>query len=519
MAKKGLALLAALTIPAALCLADDGSWSTAFRLSEGALYSETENPSIALESELLVFDGFDSGSTRASFFFHNTGNRDVTVAAGFPVRMRIGVSEDTVPGTKETTGLFLAEGKYEKEPGGLAYAKQVFGDALRTATLPEGEETDHSEYYVLPKDLPPRIELPSDAAAGLFAFSITQDGAPVTLGSVVQEVTRYTDPNEGAMLEITFHFRHSLAVKAGAQTRVDVSYKGDYHSGSENGGISFIDQYSYTYVLGTGRTWKGPIGKLYLAVPAGVDASLPKPFLRMGRLRGKDVYLASGYEPGAKDEIDISEGRRAQPSPGYFQSIWFDSPQETDQPSKPAQDFVTVKGASSSLKDTSPVYTTEGVIRKATFGPAALFDGVRETAWAEGVAGDGIGEWVEFTLAKDVEAVDVQNGFNMSFVGLPGTAIDSYYEKNSRPKALEFVSSDGKHSVTLGLADTKDLQSFDRFFLSRGTWRMYVRAVYKGTKYQDTCLGELTFLPASPLYQQFAADAFLKAHEADVAGE
>jgi len=114
-------------------------------------------------------------------------------------------------------------------------------------------------------------------------------------------------------------------------------------------------------------------------------------------------------------------------SPEYLQGIWFDHPQETNQPNKPAQGFVTVKGASSSLKDTSPVCTGDGVIRKATFGALLLFDGIRETAWSEGAAGGGIVEWVEFTLAKDVEALDVQNGFNMSLMAILEKAIDTYY--------------------------------------------------------------------------------------------
>ena len=148
----------------------------------------------------------------------------------------------------------------------------------------------------------------SPCSVGLFDFSITQDGVRIAPTPVVKEVALLHDPNQGAMLEITFHFRHQLTMKAGAQSRVEVQYRGDYLTGSENMGITFENHHSYTYILGTGRTWKGPIGQLYLAVPAGIEPVLPKAFGRMGRLRGKDVFLASAYVPGVDDEIDITDG-------------------------------------------------------------------------------------------------------------------------------------------------------------------------------------------------------------------
>jgi hypothetical protein len=517
--KRFAAILLSMVLPVGIVLADDGSWSTQYRLSEGSLYSQAENPDIALENELLVFDGFPEGSTRAYFFFRNASSRDVKVDAGFPARVRMGISEDAIPGTADKTGLFLSRDKYDKEMAGLPYAALALGGALRKADISDDAALEHSEYYVVDTQLPPRKEGdPSDALA-LFDFSVVQDGAPVPITSVVQEAAVIGGGTAGKSLELTFHFRHALTVKAGASSLVVVRYKGNYRSASENMGRTFQDEYSYNYILGTGRTWKGPIGNLYFALPHGLKPSLPKTFARMGRLRGKDVYLASTYKPAVTDEIDLTEN--IQPfalGADYFRTIWFDDPTVIAAPRAPAQDFVQVNGASSSLASTAPVYTADGVIPAASFGAMSLFDGVRGTAWSEGVAGDGIGEWVEFTLSKDVEAVDVQNGFNMSFIAISGKAIDTYYEKNNRPRTLEFVSSDGQTSRVLQLADTRDLQSFDRFFLSRGKWKMYIRAVYKGTRWQDTCLGELTFVLATPLSVQFANDEFLKAHEADIAG-
>jgi hypothetical protein len=507
----GLSLCAALP-------ADDGSWNTSLRLSEGSLYAEKENGDIALENEILVFDGFGSSLTRAAFFFRNTASKDLTVQAGFPVRVHLGAIKDTLPGKGGKNAYFLSQNKYGGGVSGLEYVKAALGDALKLRGE-SGDDPELSDFYFDGKSIPGPREAPAKDLANLFSFSISQDGADVECPTVVIETSLTVDSDYGAQLDITFHFRHALSFTAASPSIVKVGYSADYKCGSSNNGFMSNDMYSYSYILGTGRTWKGQIGKLYLAIPWGMDPSLPGAFSRLARWEGKDVYLAQRYEPGESDMISIDHsGMDAAPIPEYLQYFWFDNPRAREAPTAPAQDFVKVRGASSNLKDPAPVYTAGGVIAKAPFGPLSLFDGIRETAWCEGVSGDGIGEWVEFELTKDVEALDIQNGYNMSFVKIEGKSIDTYYEKNNRPKTLEILSLDGKVKQTINLADTKELQSFDGIFLSRGRYRVYIRDVYKGSKWQDTCLGEITFVPASPAYSQFFQDDFIREHMSDLMG-
>jgi len=509
-------LICALAAAASL-FADDGSWSTEFRLAEGSFYARTENPDIALEDEILAFDGFETGLTRALFYFRNTAARDLTVEAGFPVRVRIGLTEDAVPGKRDQRGFFLSQGKYDKGVSGFEYAELALGPSLKQAEDPADEFVERSSYYFNASELPGRKELPADVC-GRFGFSISQDGKPVACHSVVQETALTNAAGESKALEVTFHFRHSLAFKAGARSAVRIEYAADYASGADSGGMFIVPHFSYTYILGTGRTWKGPIARLYLALPQGLSAQLPQAFARLGRLRGRDVYLAAGYEPAEEDVIAIESRSPGPMEAGYLKYLWFESGTERMPPKNPAQDFVVVKGASSSLQQTAPAYTPGGLIRDAEFGPLSLFDGIAETAWCEGAKGDGIGEWVEFELKQDVEALDIRNGYNMSLVKIEGQIIDTYYEKNNRPKSIEIVSTDGKVVRALALADTKELQSFDTVWLPAGTYRLTIREVYAGSKWQDTCLGEVTFTLASPLYGSLSRDSFLREHEEEIAG-
>jgi hypothetical protein len=89
---------------------------------------------------------------------------------------------------------------------------------------------------------------------------------------------------------------------------------------------------------------------------------------------------------------------------------------------------------------------------------------------------------------------------------------------NNRPKVLELASADGKIKLTLPLADSPAVQSFADIFLPKGVYKLVIKDVYRGTKWRDTCLGEIVFYRASALYSRLSGDAFLKSHAAFVAG-
>ncbi|MCP4130801.1 MAG: hypothetical protein GY754_07450 [bacterium] len=140
-----------------------------------------------------------------------------------------------------------------------------------------------------------------------------------------------------------------------------------------------------------------------------------------------------------------------------------------------------MKKASSSLRQKSVVFTRDGVINKIGFSPLSLFDGIKESAWCEGVKGSGIGQWVEFKLLKNVSGLTIQNGFIKSLCKINNNDMNAFYKKNNRVKKAEILSADGSISVTINLKDTQKTQNF-QVFIPKG--------VYKGTKWDDTCLGE-----------------------------
>lgn len=343
--------------------------------------------------------------------------------------------------------------------------------------------------------------------------NIEQDGVTRNVSAVVIEA-RLVDKKS---LEIDFHFKHALTFPAQAISTVSVRYQGIVEIGREEvspiGMGPYIEKSEWNYVLGTGRTWKGPIEKLYLLLPPQSAPKLPQAFRLVGDHGGCRLYVAAGYEPGESDAIRLPYTVEHLGAPLVLQERWFSkSPVYAPKPGASASPFVAIHGASSSLKGTAAVYTEAGIIKDADFGPQSLVDGVRETCWCEGKSDDGIGEWVEVELTEAVAACSIQNGFVRSLTEIPGKDIHTFFLKNNRVKTLEVSSIDGTVVQTLALADAQALQRFN-LALSPGTYRFTIRSVYPGTTWKDTCLGEIIFYQPNPEAEKLLAeDEFFARH-------
>lgn len=148
---------------------------------------------------------------------------------------------------------------------------------------------------------------------------------------------------------------------------------------------------------------------------------------------------------------------------------------------------------------------------KGGYEASNLLDGRGDTAWCEGVDGDGLGEWVELTVVSAPSA---------DYCGLEGLVIvpgyaknQAIYESNGRVTALEVGPCGGKgeqvplpltarYDRSATLIDTQDTESAilgalrDKAQKDPGHLcvRLTLRGVAKGTKYSDTCISELAGL-------------------------
>ena len=494
------------------CQADDGTWSHDFTEAAGPVYAATENPDISLEPELLRFTLEEEGVTEAVFLFRNSSDRELEVEAGFPVRVRIGVGQLDLPASQRGNAVpawYFSQGQYGKEPG-LAAAQAFYGDALffDKSKYPGGPEYGGGWYIRKDKAAVRRMVTAMDFPDP-FTFTIVQDGTRVPWDTVLLE-SMVIDQR----LELSFHFHHVLTFRPSSTSVVTVRYSQNCLRGRDSGAMRVTARYGWEYVLGTGKTWRGSIGKLLVCLPKGADVLLPDGFTPLGVFGAEQLYLATDYEPAESDEVSLVHKLVEASPPDYLAYMWFgEHTRIAPKPASPAQEFVKVRGASSALAEKVTVYMPEGVMKDMDFLPLRLFDGVRESAWVEAVAGDGIGEWVESELTRTVIGLSVQNGFNMSFTPVAGREIETYYAKNNRVRTMEIASKDGKVVRTIELEDVGDrLQPFP-VALAPGTYRLTVRSVYRGTKWADTCLGEIVLQPGNERVSKLLGeDSFLREH-------
>ncbi|MEQ8223739.1 MAG: hypothetical protein ABRQ37_15605 [Candidatus Eremiobacterota bacterium] len=128
-----------------------------------------------------------------------------------------------------------------------------------------------------------------------------------------------------------------------------------------------------------------------------------------------------------------------------------------------------------------------------------LSDGNFNTAWCEGVEGDGIGEWIEFHLknhpGKDVgktsfDGINIANGYLKS---------KDIWKNNSRVKQFR-MDINGKAICYINLSDSmfdQHVRLSDCYSVEPGdVIRLTITEVYPGNLYTDTCITEIVLMGA-----------------------
>ena len=101
--------------------------------------------------------------------------------------------------------------------------------------------------------------------------------------------------------------------------------------------------------------------------------------------------------------------------------------------------------------------------------------------WVEGVKGDGIGEYIQFNK-KDASGLFILNGF---------ISLDRFdlYEKNNRIEKITISGMTSNAEKEVLLLDTAKPQYIDLSdFSNNEEIKLEIQSVYKGTKYDDTCI-------------------------------
>lgn len=118
------------------------------------------------------------------------------------------------------------------------------------------------------------------------------------------------------------------------------------------------------------------------------------------------------------------------------------------------------------------------------YGGGNLGDRRMDTAWVEGVKGDGVGEFVTlvFPGPTALRQLMVVNGYNKN---------SAIFQKNGRVKEMVLRTSTGLERK-VRLKDGRNWQSVDLSFAGEVTWlSLRISSVYPGSRYRDTAISEL----------------------------
>jgi hypothetical protein len=475
-------VLLALVLGAPRAGADDGSWATGrgYTPAEGALYSETGNPDVVMEKEYLELRDVGLGATRAVFQFRNARDEPLTVECAFPIRFDF-TARQSVPETWD-----------------LGDDNGFVSDVLAALGVPTAGTSFRDDQY--PRG---RKELDPAKLLRLFEFRILQDGRELTVESCI------ADFGEGPG-HLVLHFRHQLPFSPGGTSVVTVTYAMPTRSATSaepgamrSPGVS--REFTWNYVLETASSWKDRLGTIVLAVPPGFHPDLEAPWQYVGTLKGQLLYTAENWKPAPGENLSL-EWRDTQAD---YPEFWRQVTEPLDPEDLASSDSPAVLlGASSFLPEKADVFLPRGIWRNAPFDPSRLFDGLPETAWAVRTPRGGIGEWVRFALDSDMGRLEIANGWQRSAVDFPDKDTWSYFGKNNRVKTLDILRDDGSLAARLQLADTREVQRFN-VTLHAGTYRAVIADIFRGSRWNDTCLGEMSFIRGTAVgFEALSSDPF-----------
>ena len=146
---------------------------------------------------------------------------------------------------------------------------------------------------------------------------------------------------------------------------------------------------------------------------------------------------------------------------------------ETTSTLAPVQVRPTAAEASSVLKATS----------SNSYRATNLLDGDLATAWEEGAAGPGLGEWVRFEFSEPlvIARIEIANGYQKD---------EERFLGNPRIKSMKVEYSNGVVQL-IDLADATDYQSINATSEPVEWFKLIVVSVYPGETWEDAALSEV----------------------------
>lgn len=489
--------------------ADDGGVRHPSEWTYGNIYVKDSNPAVSLENEFLYVNQY-SKEVRAVFDFTNLTKSTVTVPCAFPAVIKIPYEYD---GKKifsndfrvhyDPIALTLAFNKTENQ---LNTNPAEYDRTLRIFTIEDYEKIisniNTSDEYEVFKQVYTPVKLILNGKKIPVTHVAIETG--VIQNDKPEEPEYGGTPSYKGEITLKLHFYHELEFVPGSSI-LEAEYFIDTRKGRKHG-----EYFNGFYDINTGGTWNGSIKNFVMICNGDVKIHNSKTTFDSKKLFNFNYYSynsgtivsAKNYKPAENEYFEFSS------------SIYDDEMSETYLESREPQSFVKDIKASSYLSGTFTSYDEQ-----YDYTPESSFDGKVLNGWVEGIRGDGLGEWIQFTLTKTAFGPFMTNGltrdyFNKNDDNKPNSFEEEteekhfYWEKNNRIKKMTLENLNTKEKIFLELKDIYagnstygeaektwiDVNANKNLsILFPGTYRLYIEDVYPGTNWDDTVLGEVWF--------------------------
>ncbi len=304
-------------------------------------------------------------------------------------------------------------------------------------------------------------------------------------------------PGSEALAGIGAWMVSSLKFEKAKEKIVTIGYRSGYA-----GSTSYVSDdlrnlpKTFGYRLSTGAIWHGPIqeGRVVInlkGAPSDTTRFLKpeKPAGDFSREKNRWIWEFRNFEPTLADdlliEVEPGDSRHRDytdentPSVAFWEreNRWYWEHRDYQ-----------VRASSTLAPSHGHRYDAANVKKLDYENEAAV-------VWVEGADGEGVGEYLEFTFPKPrpIAGLAICSGFyNLN------DEVD-LFAANHRPATLEVRVDDAEEVHRIQLDDTQDSQTRwfpDSFEMPDKVKkiRLTIRSVYRGTRYEDTCISRVHFL-------------------------
>jgi hypothetical protein len=243
------------------------------------------------------------------------------------------------------------------------------------------------------------------------------------------------------------------------------------------------------YILTTGASWKGTIDMITVFIDSAIPPNQLVERTAFFQSTEKTLFYPNGFsELLLSDRIIITPLNhfpgKYYLNQGVIKTVFRDIEPDFDIEIYKPDLLVSKLYASSELIDKNNRYAVKNII-----------DERPETAWVEGRKDSGINEYINihFNTRVEVEPNNYEEGLlKIKKIGIINgyAKNNTIFKQNNRVKKIRLKG--GSHDQIYTLKDTMDMQyiEFDEPILT-SMIKITIFEVYKGSKYDDTCISEI----------------------------